>query len=172
MAHNVALASKNGPQGLQKSTWRPFLEVTPKQGRNDLFGRTFVGKSCTKKLYGQVWGNSGKPFAPPKFCLLLHPWWKGTSTPVAHFLKWQRGKCPILRRPCANYSTRTLFTLCCRLQCVTVININYQRYPKTRAVHNSKNMWQRVKTGVEHTQCYVSAVHNYKNTRLRKYLVE
>jgi len=37
----------------------------------------------------------------------------------------------ILRRPCAYYSTRTLFTRRCRLYCVIAININYQRSPKT-----------------------------------------
>jgi len=35
------------------------------------------------------------------------------------------GKCPrhasILRRPCAYYSTRTLLTRCCKLQCVTAM---------------------------------------------------
>jgi len=34
----------------------------------------------------------------------------------------------ILRRPC--YSARTLFTRCCRLQCVTVMNMHHQRYLK------------------------------------------
>jgi len=37
----------------------------------------------------------------------------------------------ILRRPCAYYSTCTLLTRCCRLQFVTVMNVNYQRFPKT-----------------------------------------
>jgi len=44
--------------------------------------------------------------------------------PLAPLLKGQRGKCPrhasILSRPCAYHSTHTLFTRCCRLQCVTV----------------------------------------------------
>jgi len=40
---------------------------------------------------------------------------------VAFLLKEQSGQCPrhafILRRPCANYSSSTLSTRCCRLQC-------------------------------------------------------
>jgi len=52
------------------------------------------------------------------------------------------GKCPrhasILRRPCAYYSTRTLFTGCCKLQCVTAVNINYQRSPKTEQFMTAK----------------------------------
>ena len=33
-ATKSCLTSKNGAQGLQKNTWRPFLEVTPKKGHN------------------------------------------------------------------------------------------------------------------------------------------
>ena len=72
------------------------------------------------------------------------------------------GKCPrhasILRRPCAYYSTRTLFTRCCKLQCVTAMNINYQRSPKTEQFMTAKIYGNALKHGVEHTQCYVSAV--------------
>jgi len=56
--------------------------------------------------------------------------WKGTSATVAPLFKGQRRQCShhasILRRPCAYYATRTLFVRC-RLQCVTVINVNYIR---------------------------------------------
>ena len=45
-----------------------------------------------KKLFGQVWGNSGKILCTPKICLLLYLWWKVTSTPVALILKGQGGK--------------------------------------------------------------------------------
>ena len=41
-----------------------------------------------------------------------------------------------------------------------------------RAVHNSKIIRQSVKTGIEHTQCYVSVVHKCKNIRLRIKTVE
>ena len=63
--------------------------------------------------------------------------------PLAPLLKGQRGKCPphasILSRPCAYHSTHTLFTRCCRLQCVTVIGINYsQRSPKTQQFMTAK----------------------------------
>jgi len=68
---------------------------------------------------------------------MISPWillLKGTfSAPVAPLVKGQMRQCSshasILRRPCACY-TRTLFTRC-RLQCVTVINIHYQRFPET-----------------------------------------
>ena len=75
----------------------------------------------------------------------------------------------ILWRPCAYYFARTLFTRCCRLQCVTVRNKN-QQSPKTDQFippHISDNVLK-----VEHTQRGVSAVHNSKNTRLRKSLFE
>jgi len=72
--------------------------------------------------------------------------WKGTSVPVSPFWK-DRGAVP---PPCIHppaslcIPTRTLFTRFCRLQCVTT-SINYRRSPKT-AVHNCKNIRQRVKT--------------------------
>jgi len=70
--------------------------------------------SCSKFISSQSWWTMKLPM------ILL---WKGTSAPVAPLLKGQRSKlsrhASILRRPCAYYSTRTLFTRC-RLQCVTV----------------------------------------------------
>ena len=66
---------------------------------------------------------------------------KGTSALLAPLLKGPRRKCTrhasILRRPCAYYSTRTLFTRC-RLQCVTVISINYQRSPEREQFTTAK----------------------------------
>jgi len=44
----------------------------------------------------------------------------------------------ILWRPCAYYCTRTLFTCCCRLQCATAMNVNYQRSPKTEQFMTAK----------------------------------
>ena len=101
-------------------------------------------------------GNLGKILRTPKICLLLHLWWKGTSAPVAPLLKGQRGKCcprygSILRRPCAYDSTRTLFTRCCRLQCVTAMNINYQRSPKTEQFTTAKVSGNARKQGSRRT---------------------
>jgi len=68
------LTSKNGTQRLQKSTWRPFLEVTPTKGLHDLCGRKFVGKIAQKTFRAKI-------LRTPKICLLLHqiknyPWAK------------------------------------------------------------------------------------------------
>jgi len=53
-----------------------------------------------------------------------------------------KGQCPrhasSLWCPCAYYSARTNFTRCCRLQCVTVININYQRSLNTEQFITAK----------------------------------
>jgi len=51
--------------------------------------------------------------------------WKGTSIPVAPFWKVRGAIPPPYLHPLASLciSTRTLFTRCCRLQCVTM-NIN------------------------------------------------
>jgi len=56
----------------------------------------------------------------------------------------ETGSCStlILWGPCAYYSARANFTGCCRLQCVTVININYQQ-----SLLNCKNIRKRVETG-------------------------
>jgi len=76
--------------------------------------------------------------------------WKGTSTPVAPLLKGQRRKCSshasFRRRPGAYYSTRILFSRC-RLQCVTVMNINYQRSPETEQFITAKISSNALKQG-------------------------
>jgi len=54
--------------------------------------------------------------------------WKDDFVTASPLLEGQRRQCfrhaSILRHPCAYYSKRTLFTRCCTLQCVTVMNIN------------------------------------------------
>jgi len=52
------------------------------------------------------------------------------------------------------------------------MNINYQRSLKTEQFITAKISGNALKQGVEHAQCYVSAVHSCKNTRLRECLVE
>jgi len=71
------LVSNIGAQGLQKNTWRPFLEVTPKKVLNDLCGRKLVGESCTKTFPGKLGGNSGKNPSHPKAC----PYTKDEKSP-------------------------------------------------------------------------------------------
>ena len=93
---------------------------------------------CSQKLYkklsGEVWGNSGKNPSQAQNLPTHQPIMK--NHPVAPLLKRQWDECPrhasIFRRPCAHYSARTLFTGCCRLQFVTLMNINYRGYPKTK----------------------------------------
>jgi len=58
------------------------------------------------------------------------------------------------------------------MQCVTAMNINYQRSPKSEQFMTAKMSVNAVKQGEEHALCYVREVHNCKNTRLRECLVE
>ena len=84
LGKNVAqscLTSKNVDQSLQKNTWRTFLQVTPKKALHDLCGRNFVGKSCTKKLFVQVWGNSGKNLSRPQKFACSTPMMKNNLRP-------------------------------------------------------------------------------------------
>jgi len=53
----------------------------------------------------------------------------------------------IFWHPCAYYFTRTLVVRCCKLQFVTVININYISGLLRRSGHICKNIQQRVKIG-------------------------
>jgi len=122
---------------------KTFFWGHTKKGHGYLCGREFCRQKLHKNLFGHVLENSGKDPSPPqKICLLLRQWSKGISDHIAPLLKGQRGKYPrhasILRRPCAYYSTRTLFTRCCRLQCVTAVNINHHRYPKTEQLITAK----------------------------------
>jgi len=154
IAPNVAWFKKMVPKVCRKNTWRPFQEATPKKVL-DLCGRKFAGERCTNNFSGKLGDMRAKILRAknriPKMCLLLHLWWKGTCAPLPPFLKGQREKCPrhasILRRPCVYYSTRTLFTRCCKLQSVTVMNKLLSAVSLDRAVDNCKNMRQRVKTG-------------------------
>jgi len=101
--------------------------------------------------------------------------WKGTSAPVAPLLKGQRRKCSrhasILRRPCAYYSTRTLFTRC-RLQCVTVMNINYQRSPETEQFITAKISGNTLKQGSRTRSVLRQRSSQLENIRLRECPVE
>jgi len=58
------------------------------------------------------------------------------------------------------------------VSCNVSLQWTYQRSPKTEQFTTAKVSGNALKQGVEHTQCYVSAVLNCKNTRLRECLVE
>ena len=145
MASNVVWLHAVGSTVCIKKHESVILEVTPKRGLHDLCGRKFAGK-VAQKTFRQVWGESGKILRTSKICLLLHLWWKGTSSPVATLLKGQKGKClamPPFSGVPVHIILRSLFARCCTLQCVTVMNINYsgqlkrsrswqQKYPATR----------------------------------------
>jgi len=128
-----------------------------------------------KKLFGQVWGNSGKnPSRSQKFACSYTYDEKAPPPPLPPFERAD-GE---MRPPCLHYPVTlcilfyNLFTRCCRLQCVTVMNINYLRSPKTEQFIPTKISSNALKQEVEHTWCYVRAVHNCNNTRLRECLVE
>jgi len=127
---------------------------------------------CRQKLHKIFSGKFGeiraKTFATPKICLLLNLWWKSNSNLVAPLLKGQRDKCPghasIFRRPYAYYSTRTLISDCCRLQFVTVMNINYMRYPKTEHFITAKISGNALKQGSR-----THSVLRQRSSQLQKY---
>ena len=156
-----------------KHTW-PYCEGYTKKSSSWSLWEKIYRQKLHKNFSGKF-GEIRAKFYTPEICLLLYPWWKVTSAPVAPRLKVQRGIGPshasVIRRVCAYYSTRTLFTRCCSMQCVTAMNINYQRYPKTEQFMTAKISGNALKQGVEHTQCYVSAVHNCRTTRLRECFV-
>ena len=179
------------------------------RGLHDLCGRKVLAK-VAKKLFGQVWGNSGKILRTPniatprggargvtggplppqnfawphqKFSAWRHATGVGLFLKVLHrpltaplvaklappvapqmkmsgsapgytydekappprcpLLKGQMGKChrhaSILWHHCAYYSTRTLFSRCCKLQCVTAMKMNnHRRSLKTKQFMTAK----------------------------------
>ena len=131
--------------------------------------KKFLGKSCTKKLFEQGWGNSGKILRTPKICL-LHLWWKPKRPLRSRCPSFERteGECPrhasILRRLCAYYSSCALFTRC-RLQCVTAMNINYYQWsPKTEQFTTAKVSGNALKYGSR-----THSVLRQRSSQLQKY---
>ena len=88
--------------------------------------------------------------------------------PPAPLVKGQREQYPhhvsILLHPCAYYSTHTLFARCYRLQCVTVININYQRSPNTEQFITAKIAGNALKQGSR-----THSVLHPRSSQLQKY---
>jgi len=80
--------------------------------------------------------------------LLMILLWKGTSDPVAPYFKGQRRNAPAMHPTSLCISTRTVFTRCCRLQCVTEMNINYyQRSPETEQFMTAEISGNALKPG-------------------------
>ena len=92
-----------------------------------LWGKT-AGKSCTNNFSGKF-GDMRAKNRTPKMCLLLHLWWKSTFASVAPLFERTEGEmtppCPHSPASLCILFYRTLFTRCCKLQSVTVMNINY-----------------------------------------------
>jgi len=146
MAPNVVWFQKMTPKVCIKTHEDLFLEVTPKRGLHDFCGRKFVGKTCTKNFSGKFGKIRAKSFAPQKFACSYTYDEKAPPTPLPIF--WQgRGGNALVMPPFSVVPVRiilhALFTRCCRLQCVTVMNIIIsglprqnsswlQKYPATR----------------------------------------
>jgi len=67
IAPNVVRLQKMAPKICINTRENLFLEVTPKTGLHDLYGRKFVGKSCPKNFSGKFGEIKAKSFAHPKF---------------------------------------------------------------------------------------------------------
>jgi len=116
---------------------------------------------------GTVPPKTGRMVSP----LLLNLWWK--IIPVAPLFKRQRDECLHLPASlCTLFCTHSRYFLLQATICHSNEHKLHQRYPKTEQFIPTKTSDNALKQGVEHTQCYVRAVHNCKNTRLRECLVE
>ena len=73
-----------------------FFGCRSKKSLHDHCGRKCVGKNCPKSFSGKFGDIRAKTLRSPKICLLLHPWWKGTSAPIDPHLQGRRGKCPAM----------------------------------------------------------------------------
>jgi len=149
---------------------KTFLEVTQTNG--DHCGRELVGKCCTKSFWGKFREIREKILCNPKILPAPKTMTKKHLCPRS-LLNGQIDKCPshasIFWRPCANFSTRTLFIRCWRLQFVTVANINYQRYPKTEQFITAKISGNALKQGSRiHLELYQhsSQLQKYKAARM------
>jgi len=108
MAPSVVWLQRMAPK-VSKKTWRPFFGGHTKKRSWWSLWEKICRQNCTKKLFCQVWGNSGKnPPHSQKFTCSYTCDEKVPPPPLPP-LKGQRGKCSrpasILRRPCAYYST-------------------------------------------------------------------
>ena len=134
MTSNIVWLQKMAPKVCRK-THEDLFGGHTKKGLNDLCGRECVGKSCTKNVLGKF-GEIRDPSQPQKFAYSSS--YDEKSPPLLPFWNDRGMNASIFRRPCAYYSARTLFTPCCWLKFVTVMNINYRRYPKTEKFITTK----------------------------------
>ena len=127
------MTSKNAAQCLHGNTRDLILKVTPKRGLHDLCGRKFIGKSCTKTFRACL-GKFGQNFAPQKFaCFYIYD--EKSPPPYCPSFERAEGKRSPPMPPFSGASVHiilhALSTRCCSMQCVTAMNINYQRSHKT-----------------------------------------
>ena len=152
------------------------MEVTPKKVFIIFVGEHFLAK-VAQNFSGKFREIRAKILRNPKNLPAPKPMMKRRLRPVPPLLREQRGKFPrhvsILRRPCAYYSTHTLFTRCYKLQCVTVINIYYKRSPKTEQFITAKISDNALKQGSRtHSVLRQPSSQLKKHARLRECLVE
>ena len=114
----------------------------------------FVGENFRQKLhknlFEQVWGSWAKSFAPQKFAC-SYTYDQRHLRPRCPSFERVEGKClrhaSNLPRPRTCYFTHIPFTRCCRLQCVTAMNMNCQRSPKTEQFVTAKISGNALKRG-------------------------
>ena len=141
--------SKNGTHGLRKNTWRPFLGGHTKKKSSWSFWEKICRKNCTKNFSGKFGEIRAKILRTPKDLPAPTPMMKRHLCLHCPPFKRAEGKMllPCLHSPGSLYiSFYTLFTRCCRLQCVTEMNINHIS-GLLRAVHTYKTIRQHAKTG-------------------------
>jgi len=132
-----------------------FLEVTPKKVFMIFVGEQLqvkVARTSFRASLGRCGQKSlGHTIAPRK-CACSHTYdEKASPPPLPPFLK-KHGKCPrhasILRRPCAYYSARTLYSLLKAAKChCKEHKLYYQRYPDTEQFTTAKICGNALKQG-------------------------
>ena len=88
----------------------------------------FLGENLHKNFSGKFREIQAKSFAPPKFACSYTYDEKAPPLPLPLFWKGRRGNAlaipPFSGEP-MHIILRALLTRCCRLQCVTAMNMNY-----------------------------------------------
>jgi len=118
------LTSKNSTQGLQKNTRRPFCVY---------LRQIFLGKNCTENFLGKFGEIRAKILRTPKNLPAPTPMMKRHLHLHCPFWKGRGGNAPAMP-PFSGIPVhiilQSLYSFF-RLQCVTVMNINYLRSRKT-----------------------------------------
>jgi len=153
IAPNVVWLQKMAPKVCIKTDedlfWR--LHQWPFFGgyTNDLCERKIVGKSCTKNFSCKFGEIRAKSFAPRKFAC-SNTYDEKAPPPLGPSFERAEGEIPwpCLHSPgslCILFNT--LFIHCCKLQCVTTTNINYQRSLKTEQFMTAQIFGNALKQG-------------------------